>query len=83
MSLWECISSRALLFPFSSPRLALGKRICAGAGLARMELFIFLTSLLQNSTLWSPVDPEDLDLNPPVRGFPNIPPTYQLCALPR
>ncbi|KAL8219995.1 UNVERIFIED_CONTAM: hypothetical protein K2H54_037493 [Gekko kuhli] len=64
--------------PFST-----GKRICAGAGLARMELFIFLTSLLQNFTLRSPVDPEDLDLTPPVRGFANIPPTYQLRALPR
>nr|XP_056701793.1 cytochrome P450 2G1-like isoform X2 [Euleptes europaea] len=64
--------------PFSA-----GKRICAGAGLARMELFIFLTSLLQNFTLTSPVDPKDLDLTPPVSGFANIPPTYQLCALPR
>ncbi|XP_054855799.1 cytochrome P450 2G1-like isoform X2 [Eublepharis macularius] len=64
--------------PFST-----GKRICAGAGLARTELFIFLTSLLQNFTLRSPVDPQEIDLTPPVSGFANIPPTYQLCAIPR
>ncbi|XP_060114370.1 cytochrome P450 2G1-like [Heteronotia binoei] len=64
--------------PFSA-----GKRICVGANLARMELFIFLTALLQNFTLRSPVDPQDLDLTPPLSGFANIPPTYQLCALPR
>ncbi|XP_053123276.1 cytochrome P450 2G1-like isoform X2 [Hemicordylus capensis] len=64
--------------PFST-----GKRICAGEGLARMELFLYLTSLLQHFTLASPVDPQELDLTPPVSGFANIPPTYQLCAVPR
>uniref|UniRef100_A0A8D0B012 Uncharacterized protein n=1 Tax=Salvator merianae TaxID=96440 RepID=A0A8D0B012_SALMN len=64
--------------PFSA-----GKRICAGEGLARMELFIFLTAVLQHFTLTSPTDPGDLDLTPPVSGFANIPPAYQLCALPR
>ncbi|XP_062996482.1 cytochrome P450 2G1-like isoform X1 [Elgaria multicarinata webbii] len=64
--------------PFST-----GRRICAGEGLARMELFLYLTSILQHFALTSPVDPMDLDLTPPVSGFANIPPTYPLCAIPR
>ncbi|XP_077338164.1 cytochrome P450 2G1-like [Lithobates pipiens] len=64
--------------PFSS-----GKRICLGEGLAKMELFLFFTTILQNFTLKSPVDPQDLDLTPQMSGFGNIPPTYELCFLPR
>ncbi|XP_042299578.1 cytochrome P450 2G1-like [Sceloporus undulatus] len=64
--------------PFS-----IGKRICAGEGLARMELFLYLTSILQNFTLKSPMAPEDLDLMPAVSSFANVPPKYQLCAIPR
>ncbi|XP_060639581.2 cytochrome P450 2G1-like [Anolis sagrei] len=64
--------------PFST-----GKRICAGEGLARMELFLYLTSILQKFTLKSPMDPKDIELMPSVSGFANVPPTYQLCAIPR
>ncbi|KAM4697113.1 cytochrome P450 2C19-like [Rhinophrynus dorsalis] len=64
--------------PFSS-----GKRICLGEGLARMELFLFFTTLLQNFTLTSVVDTEDLDLTPELSGFGNIPRPYQLCFIPR
>ncbi|XP_063793822.1 cytochrome P450 2C5-like isoform X2 [Pseudophryne corroboree] len=64
--------------PFS-----LGKRICLGEGLARMELFLFLTTIFQNFNLRSPVDIEEIDLTPQMSGFGNVPPYYQLCFIPR
>ncbi|XP_075692250.1 cytochrome P450 2G1-like isoform X4 [Rhinoderma darwinii] len=64
--------------PFSS-----GKRICLGEGLARMELFLFFTTILQNFSLRSPVDIEELDLTPLMSGFGNVPHYYQLCLIPR
>ncbi|XP_077338140.1 cytochrome P450 2A10-like isoform X2 [Lithobates pipiens] len=64
--------------PFSS-----GKRICLGEGLARMELFLFFATILQNFTLRSPVEPQDLDLTPQMSGFGNIPHPYELCFIPR
>nr|XP_028571615.1 cytochrome P450 2C42-like [Podarcis muralis] len=64
--------------PFST-----GKRICAGESLARMELFVFLTSILQHFRLKSPDNPEDIDLTATANGFANIPPAYQLCTVPR
>ncbi|NP_001035301.1 cytochrome P450 2C9 [Macaca nemestrina] len=63
--------------PFSA-----GKRICVGEALARMELFLFLTSVLQNFNLKSLVDPKDLDTTPVVNGFASVPPFYQLCFIP-
>ncbi|XP_055110834.2 cytochrome P450 2C9 isoform X2 [Symphalangus syndactylus] len=63
--------------PFSA-----GKRICAGEALARMELFLFLTSILQNFNLKSLVDPKNLDTTPVVNGFASVPPFYQLCFVP-
>ncbi|XP_067317019.1 cytochrome P450 2G1-like [Anolis sagrei] len=64
--------------PFSS-----GKRICLGEALARMELFLFFTTILQNFQLKSLIPPEDIDLTPQMSGFYNIPPFYQLCVIPR
>uniref|UniRef100_A0A8C9PAI6 unspecific monooxygenase n=1 Tax=Spermophilus dauricus TaxID=99837 RepID=A0A8C9PAI6_SPEDA len=63
--------------PFST-----GKRICAGEGLARMELFLFLTTILQNFHLKSVVDPKDLDTTPVANGLVSVPPTYKLCFIP-
>ncbi|XP_055281907.1 cytochrome P450 2C19-like [Moschus berezovskii] len=59
-----------------------GKRVCLGKGLARVELFLFLTTILQQFTLKSVVDPKDLDTTPVVNGLASVPPPYQLCFIP-
>ncbi|XP_036590755.1 cytochrome P450 2C19-like [Trichosurus vulpecula] len=63
--------------PFSA-----GKRICVGESLARMELFLFFTSILQNFTLKSLIDPKDIDTSPICSGLTKIPSFYELCFLP-
>ncbi|XP_027018482.2 cytochrome P450 2C20 [Tachysurus fulvidraco] len=63
--------------PFSA-----GKRSCVGESLARMELFIFLVSLLQHFTFTTPGGPESIDTTPEVSGFANLPRKYQLIATP-
>ncbi|ERE48930.1 cytochrome P450 2B2-like protein, partial [Cricetulus griseus] len=59
------------------------KRICLGEGIARHELFIFFTTILQNFSLSSPVDPKDIDLSPKESGFGRVPQEYQICFLSR
>ncbi|MBZ3891069.1 Cytochrome P450 2B19 [Sciurus carolinensis] len=63
--------------PFS-----MGKRICLGEGIARNELFLFFTTILQNFSVASPVAPEDIDLTPREIGVGRVPPTYQIRFLP-
>lgn len=60
----------------------LGKRACAGEGLARMELFLLLTTILQHFTLKPLVDPKDIDPTPVDNGFVSVPPSYELCFVP-
>ncbi|XP_069316687.1 cytochrome P450 2C21-like isoform X2 [Eulemur rufifrons] len=63
--------------PFSA-----GKRVCVGESLARMELFLILTSILQNFTLKPLVDPKDIDTTPTENGLGSVPPFYELCFIP-
>uniref|UniRef100_A0A668A002 Cytochrome P450 2K1-like n=1 Tax=Myripristis murdjan TaxID=586833 RepID=A0A668A002_9TELE len=65
--------------PFSA-----GRRVCLGEGLARMEVFLFFTSLLQHFCFTPPcgVTEDELDLTPAV-GFTLSPSPHQLCAVSR
>ncbi|XP_064286658.1 cytochrome P450 2C8-like isoform X2 [Passer domesticus] len=64
--------------PFSA-----GKRICPGEGLARMEIFLLIATILQNFTLKSVVNPQELSITPTLSGTANVPPDFHLCAFPR
>ncbi|XP_073504167.1 cytochrome P450 2K1-like isoform X1 [Phyllobates terribilis] len=64
--------------PFS-----VGRRACAGEALAKMELFLFFTGLLQAFTFYPPpgVSREDLNLKPGI-GFILVPTPFMTCAKP-
>ncbi|XP_055986609.1 cytochrome P450 2K1-like [Sorex fumeus] len=63
--------------PFSA-----GRRMCAGESLAKMELFLFFTSLMQKFTFQPPqgISHLDLDLTPDT-GFTTRPMPYKICAV--
>ncbi|XP_018598135.1 cytochrome P450 2M1-like [Scleropages formosus] len=58
----------------------LGKRSCLGEGLARMELFIFFTALLQKFTFSGTQPVEDIDTSPEFACFGRLPRTYTCYA---
>ncbi|XP_029475594.1 cytochrome P450 2A6-like isoform X2 [Rhinatrema bivittatum] len=60
-----------------------GKRICMGEGLARMETFLFLVSILQHFTLKSTRHPKDIDISPVICNFFTYPRVYELMLIPR
>ncbi|KAL1787430.1 cytochrome P450 2C70-like [Sigmodon hispidus] len=59
-----------------------GRRACIGENLARMEMFLVLTNILQHFTLKPLVDPEDIDTTPLQSGLLSLPPHYELCFIP-
>ncbi|XP_037544923.1 cytochrome P450 2K1-like [Nematolebias whitei] len=70
---------RGAFMPFSA-----GRRACLGESLARMELFLFFTSLLQHFrfTASPGASEDDVDLTPVV-GFSLCPRPQKLCAIRR
>lgn len=67
---------RDAFMPFSA-----GRRACVGESLARMELFLFFTTLLQHYRFTPPpgVTEDELDLTPTL-GLTLNPSPHQLCA---
>ncbi|XP_040210990.1 cytochrome P450 2C29-like [Rana temporaria] len=70
--------NRVAFMPFSA-----GKRICAGENLARMELFLLLSAMLQKFTLKLPPGTERRDAKWLNANKHDIISDAQLCAVPR
>ncbi|XP_032903285.1 cytochrome P450 2K6-like [Amblyraja radiata] len=67
---------RDAFIPFS-----IGRRVCPGETLAKVELFLFFVTLLQKFDLLVPPGGTELDLTPVVGGILS-PKPHQLCAVP-
>ncbi|XP_069799527.1 cytochrome P450 2A5-like [Dendropsophus ebraccatus] len=70
--------SNEAFLPFST-----GKRSCLGEGLARMELFLILTTTLQKFNLKSDKAPEDVEITPEPGKNGAVARDYQLYVEPR
>ncbi|XP_054855144.1 cytochrome P450 2F2-like isoform X2 [Eublepharis macularius] len=69
---------RDVFMPFGA-----GKRACLGQALARMELFLFFTTLVQRFTLQPVVPPEEINLSPMAFGLVSGPHPFTFRAIPR
>ncbi|NWH57574.1 CP2J6 protein, partial [Geococcyx californianus] len=69
--------NREAFLPFS-----IGHRVCMGELLARMELFIVFSTLLQAFTFTLPEGVQEVNTKL-IFGSTMKPPPYQLCAIPR
>ncbi|KAK6169265.1 hypothetical protein SNE40_020346 [Patella caerulea] len=68
---------REEFIPFS-----IGRRACLGESLAKMELFLFMTTLIQRFE-FKPVDPDNLPTLKGVIGITHSPVPYEVIAAPR
>ncbi|XP_060706647.1 cytochrome P450 2K1-like [Hemiscyllium ocellatum] len=68
---------RDAFMPFSA-----GRRVCAGEALAKVELFLFFTTLLQKFHFQAPPGVTDLDISPGI-GFVTNPKPHRVCAVSR
>lgn len=57
--------------------------MCLGAGLARSEIFLFFTTILQRFCLLPVGSPANIDLTPQCTGLGNVPPAFQLRLVAR
>ncbi|XP_067831053.1 cytochrome P450 2C31-like isoform X3 [Heptranchias perlo] len=64
--------------PFSA-----GKRICPGESLARMELFLFLTTLFQNFLFNPVINHKKIDISPIRSAITSMSRDYEFCAISR
>ncbi|KAG8445806.1 hypothetical protein GDO86_010552 [Hymenochirus boettgeri] len=69
--------TRPAFLPFST-----GKRICIGETLAKMELYLFFTSLMQKFSFHPPPGESDFDIKPAV-GFTSPPIPRKIYIVPR
>ncbi|KAG9463281.1 hypothetical protein GDO78_022049 [Eleutherodactylus coqui] len=68
---------KSAFMPFSA-----GRRACAGEKLARMELFLFFTSLMQKFSFQSSTEMTDFFVKPAL-GFTISPVAQKICCVPR
>ncbi|XP_072885377.1 cytochrome P450 2B4-like [Hemitrygon akajei] len=72
------LKHKEAFLPFS-----IGNRMCIGEEVAQTQIFIFLTTLLQNFTIRSPLEPPAINVKPLSSGFSTLHHPYRLYCVPR